>query len=230
MGLFDFLHGARPPKSEAEMYMEKRNKEYARKAAEYRRREAVNSVTERLGDSIYTIVQENMRKNTRNTDGVQTLGSVFGTAVCSILENFGIKASGPKRQQNGNTQNKSKILVSTTHTTASAKYAYDCDQCGSTSSIYDEMEIASFLVSGASVQSSTKALNVVGEIQRGSFKIGDRVEVVTALEVNSAKIAFMFRKGEPIDYANASAGMITLVFDHMPSVVRGGDKIVKTKR
>ena len=45
MGLLDFLDWGKPPKSEAELYMEKRNKEYARKVAEYKRREAVENMT-----------------------------------------------------------------------------------------------------------------------------------------------------------------------------------------
>lgn len=49
MGLFDFLHG-QTIKSEAEEYMERRNKEYARKAREYKRKEYSFNVADRLRD------------------------------------------------------------------------------------------------------------------------------------------------------------------------------------
>jgi hypothetical protein len=44
MGFWDFLHGITNQKSEAEEYMEKRNKEYAKKAAEYRRKERMQEL------------------------------------------------------------------------------------------------------------------------------------------------------------------------------------------
>ena len=49
MGFFDFLHGNRI-RSESEVYMEQRNKEYAKKAAAYRRKEYAYDVADKLRD------------------------------------------------------------------------------------------------------------------------------------------------------------------------------------
>ena len=83
MGFFDFIHGGRPMKSEAEAYMEKRNKEYAKKAAEYKRKEQLETAKERLSS-----IQTANTKTVNMSSTIRHLGTTVQRAVKEMCEDM----------------------------------------------------------------------------------------------------------------------------------------------
>jgi hypothetical protein len=83
MGFFDFLHGE-PPKSEAQIYMERRNKEYARKVALYKKMEA-NSIAHRVQDPP-------VRRQTSNN---RSMANTISNSLTKCFENIIETPSSP---------------------------------------------------------------------------------------------------------------------------------------
>lgn len=227
MGFLDFLHGSAPRKSEAELYMEKRNKEYAKKAAEYKRKEALADIAERFGANV------NCQKTSRRVD-TQSPTNLLETIANSIAKEFGVPLTNVSKQQKpGN--------YSTMNTNGMARKSESvreyhrevirdtCDDCW-TDSEYDNDETAVFVVKNASIKAATRTLTAIGNITRGRFEVGDAVQVVSSSGTQNAIIASIIRQGEKIQYANVSSGPIGLVFANITDMmVRSGDKIVKAK-
>ena len=202
MGFFDFLHGSVPRKSEAEEYMEKRNKEYARKAAEYKRRESMATAKEGLFEFGKLFTPKQQAKNyTKPVNNYLTQR----TEQATIPTNFPQKTYSRKPRNN-------------------------CDECGTSNSIYDSDHLDIFTVENAFAKSSTRTVTASGAIVRGGFSVGDKVEVKTTLETRVVTIQQMFRQGESIQYANVSSGKIAMVLSNAADIlVRKGDMIKKKK-
>lgn len=211
MGLLDFLHGNAPKESEAEAYMREKNKEYTRKAAEYKRKEAIANMT----GGVFAQLQDDMYKNSRNnrSKSTKTLSSI-GEVAKSVVKDIESSLAGqvnciPKKESALN----------------------ECNECNNTPSIYDGKESALFEVNNASVKPSVRTVTVSGKVLRGTFEIGDKIEVITSLENREATIVNIIRQGEKTEYANNSSGMVGLIVNGAADVmIRKGDKIIKKKK
>ena len=190
MGLFDFLHG-RPPKSESQIYMEQRNKEYAKKVAAY------NKIEAKWGHQSDNPIININHKPYKSTP-------VMAKQQIQINKSQSIK---------------SKI----THPKIS-----DCLQCDTSPSLYDGKEKSAFIITKASANAARGTVTASGIIKRGSFQVGDTVDVITSLETRSFKIVAMWRQGVKIEYANSSAGPIGMVFSNAADMLmRQNDRVVK---
>lgn len=200
MGLFDFLHGISNQKSEAELYMEQRNKEYARRAAEYRRREVMNS----------------------------SAGSDFANDIKSRISNRVSFQSTTSYKNNNVTRQQTRPKTSTVYLSVSKPYTSSCDDCEKSTSLFDDVNSNIFKIEKAFVQSGTRMVTARGNIVRGSFKIGDKVELNTSVESRPVTVQRIIRQGEQTTYANTSSGAIAIVISNASDiVVRAGDTLKK---
>lgn len=202
MGLFDFLHG-NPPKSEAQAYMEKRNKEYTRRAAEYKRREALQELnaSNKLFDNLKNRTNTNVHKNSITTNVVSCLKTAVDKTVSFAESSNALNAARPKKP---------------------------CDSCDSVPSIYDGAEKDLFEVSAASVQFSLRNVIASGVVRRGGFSVGDKVIIQTLSETKEVTISGIWRQGEKAQYVNVSSGQVGLVLANAADViVKSGSKIIK---
>ena len=211
MGILDFLHGGRQIESEAEAYMRKRNKEYARKAAEYKRREAMANMVGQFGGDTRDALHKNTRNNRSIANG--TLSSI-GEAVGNVVREIENSLAGDVSCE-----------------TQTRRSLNGCDECNNTPSIYDGKEAALFEVDSSFIKPALRTTTVSGRVLRGNFEIGDKVDVVTSVEIREATIANIIRRGEKAEYANSSSGAVGLVLNGVADVsIRKGDKIEKKKR
>jgi hypothetical protein len=212
MGLFDFLHGGKLPESEAEAYMRKRNKEYARKAAEYKRREAMTNITGKFGNDVQDMLYKNSRNNKVSSAASASLTSI-GEAVGSIVKEF------------------EKSLIEDACREARVRPTLNnCHECERTPSIYDGKEAALFEVDATSIKPAIRTVTASGKVLRGTFEVGDKVDVVTSVEIREATVAGVIRRGERAEYANSSSGAVGLVLNGVADMtIRKGDKIEKKR-
>ena len=211
MSILDFLHGGRQIESEAEAYMKKRNKEYARKAAEYKRREAMaNMVGQFVGDA-RDVLHKNSRSN--KSPAVKTIASI-GEVASAIVKEIENSLAGDVSCE-----------------TQTRRSLNGCGECNNTPSIYDGKEAALFEVDSSFIKPALRTTTVSGRVLRGNFEVGDKVDVVTSVEIREATIANIIRRGEKTEYANSSSGAVGLVLNGVADVsIRKGDKIEKKKR
>ena len=210
MGFFDFLHG-RPPKSEAQEYMEKRNKEYAKKVALYNKLEANSTMVKTQVDTA-----ENYRKANSSTNVFKTLTANLSKGINDALgmANEMVVKSTP----NGSSQ---------TASTIAHNYKNSCNTCSTTPSIYDSKYSNIFDVKNASARPADRSVIASGIIQRGSFKVGDTVTIKTVRTTKQATILGIWRRGEKTQYANASSGQIGIVLSNSADTpIKQGDKIL----
>lgn len=211
MGLLDFLHGGRQIESEAEAYMRKRNKEYARKAAEYKRREAMANMTGQFNRDAQDMLYKNKR-NSRSS-AANTLASI-GEVAGSIVKEIEKSLAGDISCE-----------------TQTRRAIDDCDECEKSTSIYDGKEAALFEVEASFVKPALRTVTVSGKVLRGNFEIGDQVDVVASVETREATIANIIRRGEKTEYANSSSGAVGLVLNGAADMsIRKGDRIEKKKK
>lgn len=204
MGLFDFLHWSSSQKSEAEIYMEKRNKEYTRRAAEYRRREMMWAAKEGLFGLGKTASPKRHSGNySRPTNNYSTLPA---------------------------TQCQKSTTCQPHQQTYNKTISGDCDSCGTSASIYDSKHLDIFTVENAFTRESAGTAAASGVVVRGGFSVGDMVEVTTSLETRVVTIQQMFRQGKAIQYANTSSGKIAIILSNASDILlRKGDMIAKKK-
>lgn len=238
MGLFDFLHGGHV-ESEAEAYMRQRNKEYARKAAEYRRKEALSQLTDRVHSDMTSTLKQYARKE--NGSPVETFGATFGAAAGSLIREFNKALNQSNGTAHSSTNNhasapstsrpQTKITITTKSTSNVARQTNMCNTCDTTPSIYDGKEESLFVVESASARPALRSVFVVGTIERGGFEIGDKVQIVTPLETRDAIIGNIIRENKSLEYANVSSGRITLAFANCADLmIRKGNTVVKQKK
>ena len=205
MGFFDFLHGVSNQKSEAELYMEKRNKEYAKRAAAYRRREAM------------LVTQSGL-------DG-------FSKLFNSIQQQNNYTQPMNNRSTQQNIQQSQQAVCQTSAQLHNKKSTSSCGECGNENSIYDSKNLDIFVVENAFTKAETQTVTASGNIVRGGFSVGDKVEIATTLETRTVIIQKMLRRGEAIQYANTSSGKIAIILSNAADIlVRKDDTITKKKR
>ena len=210
MGLFDFLHGVSNQKSEAEQYMEQRNKEYARKAAEYRRREALST-----------------------SAGGEFLNKVFGQSTTTPNHPRPVQ---PNQTQRPTTRTTSAQTCYTNPPTYPA-HSQQCtsypniEKCDTTKSMYDSDKLDIFAIENAFVRQNTKTVTASGVVKRGGFAIGDKVVIKTTLEEREVQIQQIFRQGEAINYINISSGKVAIVLSNSADMlVRQGDVVTRKNK
>lgn len=214
MGLLDFLHGGGSMESEAEAYMKQRNREYARKAAEYKRKEAIANMTGQFGGDMQDLLYKNS-KNIRKSQALaeKTFGSV-GEVARALVKEIENSLAGD---------------ISCDIDTK--PIANGCGECNNTPNIYDGKEVALFEINTASIKAATRTVTASGKVLRGTFKVGEKVELITPVETRTATIANIIRKGEKAEYANSSSGLVGLVLNGVADVmIRPGYKIAKLKK
>jgi hypothetical protein len=211
MGLFDFLHG-NPPKSEAEQYMELRNKETARKMAAYRRKETLAAMTANNDSGLFSVLKDHA-KNYSNQD---SLGRVIGTAVKTAIDDS-------NKQYNAYRQQKANCNFEQTSRSMSSS----CNVCTSQTDDCDQRESTIFIVQRSFIKPSIRAVHVIGSISRGSLAVGDKIIIRSATETNESVIAMIIRRNEKQEYANSASGEIELILANSAFIVREGDTIVK---
>ena len=209
MGFFDFLHG-KQQKSEAQIYMEQRNGEYAKRVAEYKRREALQ-----ISGNKFNMLDDSSRRKTSNKSPQSITKKIVKHISDELHANIPISA-------HSSTSNNSHNNI--------YKKANDCESCHTTTNIYNGEEDV-LEVARASANASLRTVIASGTIVRGGFSVGDVVTVITSLETREATISGIWRQGEKIDYANISSGPVGVVLANSADMmIRAGDKIVKNKK
>jgi hypothetical protein len=211
MGFFDFLHGGSSRKSEAEIYMEQRNREYAKKAAAYRKRELMVEIAEQMG--LNSRLQNNTRKNNTKNNAVDKMARKVGDSpndiVSHVLSN-GYEFSG-----------------------SSTQCAYNqtsCNTCHTDDNKQKQKDSAIFCAQSAKINPSIRTVTVNGVIKRGWFEVGDKITIISALEKREAIIAKIIRQGAFVDFANISSGEVSFIFTTIADMmIKSGDQIVKEK-
>lgn len=212
MGFFDFLHGGASRKSEAEIYMEQRNKEYAQKAAAYKKRELMAEVAEQMG--LNSRLHNNAQNKRPQNDTINQMARKIGETPKEMLSH--VLSSGHEFSGNSSQCNSNRT---------------SCDTCHTDNDSTNKTDSAVFCIQSAKINPAIRTTTVNGFVKKGWFEVGDKITIISSLEKREATIAKIVRQGALVDYINISSGQVCLVFTTIADMMlKSGDQIVKEKQ
>ena len=200
MTLLEYLFGNMvSTKTDAERYMEERNREYAKKAAAYKKREMLGEVQKTIFDHLIPVAKINNyatvpQSQSTNRTQVRTTYDVPQTTYRTEMDYRDAAAETKRRLQE-------KYGCAT-------QSESDCNTCDS--SELDLEDASVFEINTVMFDQMKQVYKVCGKIKRGRFSVNDIVTVKNGTNHYAAKIRQIIRQGENIDYANVSSGVIIL--------------------
>ena len=215
MTLLEYLFGVGiSTKTDAEKYMEERNKEYARKSAAYKKREMLGEVQKTIFDYLMPMSKMSSYKSAP---------SAYDTNKTQVRTMY----DQPDRSYRTETDYRDAAIE--TKRRLQEKYglangpSLDCDDCDSFD--FEKEDASLFEINTVMFDQISHVYKVCGKIKRGRFSINDIVTIKDSTTQYSAKVKQIIRQGETIDYANVSSGVIILFIP-----ASGGLKINKTSK
>jgi hypothetical protein len=255
MGLFDFLYG-KEYESEAEAYMKKRNKEYARKCAAYKKQEMMGengcgyfghngkntshtAATQRtayvssgikLADGLNTL----LTKLTGGTDvdvyhNLQALKEL--NSDCSSLNpdcsSSSLSDSEKQAALKKRLQEKYGHNVQVSYSSNVKTYnSGACDSCDFPSDDVNQAAASIFEINTA--QKMGHVIQLCGKIARGRFEFDDTVVLKTNGTQIQTKVLKIVRQGSEIGCANISSGVIVVTIPDVKNImIHPGDQLTK---
>lgn len=214
MGLFDFLHGGRQQKSEAQEYMEQRNKTFASRANQY-----LNNNNPYMSSS-HTDPKTGKQQTLDSAMSLATEMLKVPTAILSTLTGKDVAVS----QQ---TIHKTQTAY---HNATTSKRNDACLM--DNPNISTKRPACEFVISHVMYKPETRTLITTGEIKAGGFEAGDKVKINSEdAHSDALVISKIIRRGEVTSYANIASGRISIVFNNtITANVKTGDKLIKSVR
>ena len=187
MTLFEYIFGQGIQKTDAERYMEERNREYAKKAAMYKRREQYGKKVKTLLD--YLVPMSSVDTYTEPI----TMNKVTQVRPASEIYEMS-KLSQEYKQPTTESINATKQRLM-------EKYNIDsCLECDESDE--EERDASVFEITTVVLDPKSKIYKVCGSIKRGRFSMNDIVCVKNGILKSNAGIKRIIRRGEVIQYAN----------------------------
>lgn len=250
MGLFDFLHG-KEYESEATQYMKERNKEYAKKCAEYERQEILGTAKHARTNYSVTINKTTTENHAIVKGTVSTgkhpavkgsLSNLFRILVCgdsdvakqmneilqmeSECDSSSMSDAEKQSALKQRLQEKYKTNTKNNDSPKDHKNISNSNCETGCSQEYDKTEMSLFEIE--TVQKNGRVLKLCGKIMRGRFVLDDDVVVKSNGTAKETRVLQILRQGKEIDYANLSSGKIVISIPvDAAANVQPGDKLTK---
>ena len=215
MTIFEYIFGGIGPlKTDAEKYMEERNKEYSKKAAAYKKREMLSEVQKTIFDYLMPISKMSSYKSAPNTYHTNTI------QVRKMYEQQDRVYRTEADYRDAAMETKKRLQEKYGHANIPT---LDCDDCDSFD--FEKEDASLFEINTVMFDQISHVYKVCGKIKRGRFSMNDIVTIKDSTTQYSAKVKQIIRQGEVIDYANVSSGVIILFIP-----ASGGLRIDKTSK